>query len=70
MQRFRDDARLFLKYEVGDDSKTFMWHENWHPMGSFILNMVIELSMILRAGLRLGLIQFLRINSGTGSQLD
>ena len=27
MQKFRDDARLFLKYEVGDDSKTFMWHE-------------------------------------------
>lgn len=28
--KLRDDARLFLKYEVVDAKKIFLWHDHWH----------------------------------------
>jgi hypothetical protein len=31
--KLRTDARLFLKYEVGDGKKIFLWHDHWHTDG-------------------------------------
>ena len=35
--KLRNDARLFLKYEVGDRKKIFLWHDHWHPDGVLYL---------------------------------
>uniref|UniRef100_A0A2N9FNM3 Reverse transcriptase domain-containing protein n=1 Tax=Fagus sylvatica TaxID=28930 RepID=A0A2N9FNM3_FAGSY len=35
--KLREDARLFLKYEVGDGRKIFLWHDHWHPDGILYL---------------------------------
>ena len=37
MLKLREDARLFLKYEVGDGRKIFFWHDHWHPDGILYL---------------------------------
>ena len=29
----REEAGMFLKYEVGDGQRIFLWHDNWHPDG-------------------------------------
>ena len=31
MLKLREYSRLFLKYEVGDGTKIFLWHDYWHP---------------------------------------
>ncbi len=28
---------MFLKYEVGDGTKIFLWHDYWHPDGILYL---------------------------------
>ena len=35
--KLRNDARLFLKYEVSDGKKIFLWHDHWHPDGVLYL---------------------------------
>uniref|UniRef100_A0A2N9J1W3 Reverse transcriptase domain-containing protein n=1 Tax=Fagus sylvatica TaxID=28930 RepID=A0A2N9J1W3_FAGSY len=35
--KLKEDARLFLKYEVGDGRKIFLWHDHWHPDGILYL---------------------------------
>uniref|UniRef100_A0A2N9JAL9 Reverse transcriptase domain-containing protein n=1 Tax=Fagus sylvatica TaxID=28930 RepID=A0A2N9JAL9_FAGSY len=37
VQSMRNDARLFLKYEVGDRKKIFLWRDHWHPDGVLYL---------------------------------
>lgn len=35
--RLRDKCRAFIKYQVGNGNKIFMWHDNWHPLGPLLL---------------------------------
>ena len=35
--KLREDARLFLKCEVGDGRKIFLWHDHWHLDGILYL---------------------------------
>jgi hypothetical protein len=37
MLKLREYARFFLKYEVGDGTKIFLWHDYWHPDGILYL---------------------------------
>ena len=37
MLKLREYARLFLKYEVGDRTKIFLWHDYLHPDGILYL---------------------------------
>jgi hypothetical protein len=31
--RLRDIAKTFIHYEVGNESKIFLWYDHWHPVG-------------------------------------
>ena len=37
MLKLQEEARQFLRYEVGDGNKIFLWHDNWHPDGILFL---------------------------------
>ena len=35
--KLRDLAISFIKFEVGDGKTIFLWHDNWHPIGTLSL---------------------------------
>lgn len=32
--KLRNVCQGFIKYEIGNDVSTFLWVDNWHPLGS------------------------------------
>jgi hypothetical protein len=36
--KFRNVAKQFLSFKVGDGSKIFLWHDSWHPEGCLFDN--------------------------------
>ena len=35
--KLRDLAMSFVKFEVWDGKTVFLWHDNWHPIGTLSL---------------------------------
>lgn len=31
--QLRDVVKTFIRFQVGDGSKIFLWHDHWHPAG-------------------------------------
>ncbi|KAM2851898.1 hypothetical protein PS2_027955 [Malus domestica] len=36
--RLRDYVRLFFFHKIGDGRETSLWYDNWHPLGSLVIN--------------------------------
>ena len=34
--KLRDEARKFIRFEVGDGKTIFLWHDLWHPTGVLV----------------------------------
>ena len=34
--KLRDEARKFIRLEVGDGKTIFLWHDLWHPAGVLV----------------------------------
>ena len=37
IRKLRDLSMNFIKFEVGDEKTILLWHDNWHPIGIWIL---------------------------------
>ena len=45
--RLRSLARQMLSHNIGNGEGTFLWYDNWHPLGHLWRNLVTYLFMIL-----------------------
>ena len=36
IRKLRDLVMSFIKFEVGDEKTIFSWHDNWHPIRTWI----------------------------------